>query len=51
MSMHFVKGVSWVLVICTLLGCSKTENNESALFEDMSSSETGISFENTLTNS
>lgn len=47
----FFKPFIWSLAILIFLGCSEKKNNTNALFQEMTASETGISFENTITNS
>ena len=40
----------WVLSLLTFFGCSEKKADQNHLFQEMNASETGISFENTITN-
>ncbi|MDQ6481864.1 VCBS repeat-containing protein [Dyadobacter sp. LHD-138] len=45
-----LKRFIWVLTIFTFLECSEKKSGENHLFQEMDASETGIAFENTITN-
>lgn len=47
---QFCRQIIWVFTILIFFGCSKQENKENYLFQEMTAEETGISFENTITN-
>lgn len=45
-----LKQFIWVLSVLAFFGCSEKKADQNHLFQEMNASETGISFENTITN-